>query len=94
MTTMKIMAAIAASSLLAVLSLSPVYAEDVPAMEKEQMDGSAKPDVDPGASKGPDAPIPMQEKEQMDGSAQPDVDPGASKGADQPIPTQEQEQME
>jgi len=53
------------------MSLSPVYAEEekeksVPEMEKEQMDDSAKPDVDPGASKGPDKPIPEQEKEDME----------------------------
>ena len=71
MSTKKAVAAIAASSLLAFLSLSPAYAEEekeksIPEMEKEQMDGSAKPDVDPGASKGTDKPIPEQEKEQME----------------------------
>ena len=71
MSTKKAVAAIAASSLLAFLSLSPVYAEDekkksIPEMEKEQMDDSAKPDVDPGASKGADKPIPEQEKKQME----------------------------
>ena len=73
MSTKKAVAAIAASSLLAFLSLSPVYADShekkeqsIPEMEKEQMDDSAKPDVDPGASKGTDKPIPEQEKEQME----------------------------
>ena len=71
MSTKKAVAAIAASSLLAFLSLSPVYAEEekeksIPEMEKEQMDDSAKPDVDPGASKGTDKPIPEQEKEQIE----------------------------
>ena len=71
MSMKKAVVAVAASSLLAFLSLSPVYAEDekeksIPEMEKEQMDDSAKPDVDPGASKGPDKPIPEQEKKQME----------------------------
>lgn len=71
MSTKKTVAVLAASSLLAFLSLSPVYAEEekeksIPEMEKEQMDNSAKPDVDPGASKGTDKPIPEQEKEQME----------------------------
>jgi hypothetical protein len=71
MSTKKAIAAITASSLLALLSLSPVYAEEekeksIPEMEKEQVDSSAKPDVDPNASKGPDKPIPEQEKKQME----------------------------
>jgi len=94
MSTKKAIAALAASSLLAFLSLPPAFAEDMPQMEKEQMDDSAQPDVDPGASKGADKSIPEQEKEQMDDSAKPDVDPGASKGPDKPIPEQEEEQME
>ena len=65
MSTKKAVAAIAASSLLAFLSLSPVYAEDMPMMEKKQM-GGAGPDVDPGASKGPDKSMPMMEKKQME----------------------------
>lgn len=73
MSTKKAFAAIAASSLLAFLSLSPALADEhekkdpsIPEMEKEQMDDSAKPDVDPAASKGADAPIPEQEKKDME----------------------------
>ena len=33
--------------------------------------------MDPGASKGPDAPIVTQEREQLNNSAQPDVPMGA-----------------
>jgi len=94
MSTNRVLAGLATSSLLVFLYAVPAYAEDMPQMEKEQMDDSAKPDVDPGASKGADKSIPEQEKEQMDDSAKPDVDPGASKGPDNPIPEQEKEQME
>ena len=73
MSTKKAIAALAASSLLAFLSLSPAFADShdkkdpsIPEMEKEQMDDSAKPVVDPGASKGADAPIPEQEKKDME----------------------------
>ena len=73
MSTKKAIAAVAASSLLAFLSLSPAFADShdkkdpsIPEMEKEQMDDSAKPDVDPAASKGADAPIPEQEKKDME----------------------------
>ncbi len=71
MSTKKAVAALAASSLLAFLALSPVYAEEekeksIPEMEKEQVEITAEPDVDPGASKGADKPIPEQEKEPME----------------------------
>ena len=71
MSTKNAVAAVAASGLLAFMWLSPVHAQEkkeqpIPEMEKEQIDDSAKPDVDPGASKGPDKPIPEQEKEQME----------------------------
>ena len=66
MSTKKAVSVVAASSPLAFLCLSPVYAEEkdpsIPEMEQEQMDDSAKPDIDPGASEEPDEPIPEQEQ--------------------------------
>ncbi len=49
----KAFTALAAASIPALLILSPVYAESIPNQEKHQLDNSAQPDVDPGASKGP-----------------------------------------
>ena len=78
----KALAGLAASSLLVFLVAAPAYAEDIPEMEKEGIEGTG-PDVDPGASKGADKSIVEQEKEQMEGTG-PNVKPGAT-GADKPI---------
>lgn len=80
MSTKKTLAIIAASSALALFSLSPVYAEDIVTEEQDQLNDSAQPDVDPGASKGADLPIVTQERMQLNNSAEPDVPMGA--GAD------------
>jgi hypothetical protein len=80
MPTYKTIAVLAASSALAIFAFTPVYAESIPQEEKDQLTDSAKPNVDPGASKGADAPIVKQEREQLNNSAQPDVPMGA--GAD------------
>jgi hypothetical protein len=76
----KTLSVLAASSALALFALSPVYAEDIVTEEQEQLDNSAQPDVDPGASKGPDAPIVDQERMQLGNDPGPDVPMGA--GAD------------
>jgi hypothetical protein len=86
MSTKKTIAGLAASSLLVFLVAAPAYAEDMPEMEKEQIEGTG-PDVDPGASKGSDKSIVEQEKEQLEGTG-PNVKPGAT-GADKPIPEME-----
>ena len=86
MSAKKALAGLAASSLLVFLVAAPAYAEDMPEMEKKQIEGTG-PDVDPGASKGPDKSIVEQEKEQMEGTG-PNVKPGAT-GADKPIPEME-----
>jgi hypothetical protein len=80
MSTIKTLSVLAASSALALFALSPVYAQSIPEMEQEQLDNSAQPDVDPGASKGKDAPIVDQERMQLGNEPGPDVDMG--KGAD------------
>lgn len=76
----KTLSVLAASGVLALFALSPVNAQSIPQMEQEQLDNSAQPDVDPGASKGPDAPISTQEQMQLGNSPDPDVPMGA--GAD------------
>ena len=91
MSTKKTLAALAASSLLVFLYAAPAYAEDMPEMEKKQIEGTG-PNVDPGASKGPDKSIVEQEKEQIE-SAGPNVKPGAT-GADKPLPEMEKKQIE
>ncbi len=78
MSTNKTLSVLAASSVLAFFAFSPVYAESIPQQEQNQLNNSAQPDVDPGASKGPDAPIVTQEREQLNNSSQPDVLPGRS----------------
>lgn len=97
MSTNKTLAVLAASGVLALFAFAPAYAEDIPEMEQQQLDNSAQPDVDPGASKGPDAPIVTQEREQLNNSAEPDVLPDAS-GPNAPsmesIPEQEQKDIE
>ena len=86
MSTKKTLAGLAASSLLVFLVAAPAYAEDIPEMEQKQIEGTG-PDVDPGASKGPDKSIVEQEREQLEGTG-PNVKPGAT-GADKPIPEME-----
>lgn len=97
MSTNKTLAVLAASSALAIFAFTPVYAQDIPQMEQNQLDDSTQPDVDPGASKGPDAPIVTQEREQLNNSAEPDVLPDAD-GPNAPsmesIPQQEQQDIE
>ncbi len=61
--------------------LSTANAESLPKMEREQIGNSARPDVDPNASRGPDASIVKQEKDQFGNSAQPNVGSSASQGS-------------
>jgi hypothetical protein len=64
---------------LTALAASSLYAQSNVAEEIQQLDGSAVPDVDPGASKGPDKPIVAHETVQLDGSAAPNVSSRAEK---------------
>jgi len=93
MSTKKTFAVLAASSTLAMFALSPVYAQSIPEMEQEQLDNSAQPDVDPGASKGADAPIVDQERMQLGNEPGPDVKEPSMKGGES-IPTEEQKDIE
>ena len=92
MPTKKTIAALGASSLLAFLCAAPVFAEDIPKMEKQEIEG-AGPNVDPGASKGKNPSIVKQEKERLQGTG-PNVDPGASKGKDPSIVEQEKKDLQ
>jgi hypothetical protein len=93
MSTKKTLSVLAASSALALFAFSPVYAEDIPQMEQDQLNDSAQPDVDPGASKGPDAPITDEERMQLGNSPDPDVSEPSMKGGES-IPTEEQQDIE
>ncbi|HEX2842395.1 hypothetical protein [Hyphomicrobium sp.] len=84
--------AVLGASLLALLFALPAFAEDLPKMEKQNIEGSG-PDVDASASKGKDPSIVKQEQEQLQGSG-PDVDPGASQGKDPSIVDQEKKDLQ
>jgi hypothetical protein len=97
MTTNKTLSVLAASSVLAFFALSPAYAQSIPEEEQQQLDNSAQPDVDPGASKGPDAPITDEEKMQLGNQPGPDVLPDASgpnSKSQESIPSEEQKDIE
>jgi hypothetical protein len=68
MSTSKIIAIIAASSMLGALSFAPAFAESIPQEEIDQYSGSSKPDVDAGASRGSDESIVRQEQNQFGNS--------------------------
>jgi hypothetical protein len=89
MLTKKALTALAASSLLTLLALSPVHAESIPAEEAQQLTNSAAPDVDPGASKGTDKSIVVQERMQLNNSAGPNVASRSEKGGET-LPEMEQ----
>ena len=81
MSTNKALTALAASSLLSLLTLSTAYAQSPSADEKQQLGNSAQPDVDPGASQGTDKPIDTQEDQQLNNSTQENVPTDSSNGA-------------
>lgn len=82
MSISKALGIVAAASIPALFVLSPVHAESIPTQEKHQLDNSALPDVDPGASRGADKSIVDQEKAQLDNSAEPNVPSRAEKGGE------------
>ena len=92
----KTLSVLAASGVLALFALAPVNAQSIPEMEQEQLNDSAQPDVDPGASKGPDASIVDQERMQLGNSPDPDVPMGADAdtSGDPSIVKQEQDTIE
>ena len=86
----KIIAVLAASSALALFAVTSASADPIVKEEQEQMGNSAAPDVDPGASKGPDKPIVTQEKDQLNNSMGTNVPEPSMKGGET-LPEMEQE---
>jgi hypothetical protein len=84
----KTLTILAASTALALFSLSPVYAEDIEQMEKP-LDNSNLPAAEPGSERGTDKPISDQERMQLGNSPQPDVPERSEKGGES-IPEMEQ----
>lgn len=76
MPTKRTVTAVAASAL-TLFFLSPAFAQDerrqgdpdpsLPQMQKDQIEDTARPDVDSRASQGRDLPITEQERQQMEG---------------------------
>ena len=89
----KIIAVLAASSALALFAVTSATADPIVKEEQEQMGNSAAPDVDPGASKGPDKPIVTQEKDQLNNSTGTNVPEPSIKGG-QSIPSEEKKGIE
>ena len=89
----KIIAVLAASSALALVAVTSASADPIVKEEQEQMGNSAAPDVDPGASKGPDKPIVTQEKDQLNNSTGTNVPEPSIKGG-QSIPSEEKKGIE
>jgi hypothetical protein len=84
----KTLTILAASTALALFSLSPVYAEDIEQMEKP-LDNSNLPAAEPGSERGTDKPIADQERMQLGNSPEPNVKERSEKGGES-IPEMEQ----
>ena len=89
MSTSKIIAVVAASAMVGLFSAS-AYAELIPQEEIQQYSGSAKPDVDPGASKGSDESIVKQEQNQF-GNDPADLSEGLQEKGGKTLPQMEKE---
>jgi hypothetical protein len=90
MSTSKIIAIIAASSMLGALSFAPAFAESIPQEEIDQYSGSSKPDVDAGASRGSDESIVKQEQNQF-GNDPADLSEGRSERGGESLPQMEEQ---
>ena len=73
MSTSKVIAVLAATAMVGLFSAS-AFAESIPQEEIQQYSGSDKPDVDAGASKGPDDSIVDQEQNQYGNEPAKDLD--------------------
>jgi hypothetical protein len=93
MTSNKLIALLAASSALALFAVTSASADPIVKEQQDQIGNSAAPDVDPGASKGPDKPIVTQEKDQLDNSTSTNV-PEPSKKGGESIPSMEKKGIE
>ena len=90
MSTTKIIAVLAATAMVGLFSAS-AFAESIPQEEIQQYSGSDKPDVDAGASKGPDASIVDQEQNQFGNEPAKDLDPNVQGKGGESLPQMEQE---
>lgn len=91
MSTSKIIALVAATSMLGMLSFAPAFAESIPQEEIDQYSGSSKPDVDPGASRGSDDSIVDQEQNQFGNDPAKDLGPELQERGGESLPQMEQE---
>jgi hypothetical protein len=91
MSTSKIIAIIAASSMLGALSFAPAFAESIPQEETDQYSGSSKPDVDPGASRGSDESIVKQEQNQYGNDPAKDLGPERQGKGGESLPQMEEQ---
>jgi len=92
MVSNKIIAVLAVSSALALFAASAANAESIVKEEQQQLGNSAAPDVDPGASQGPDKSIVTQERMQLGNSPGPNVPEPSMKGG-QSIPDLEKKDL-
>ena len=90
MSTSKIIAVIAASAMVGLFSASAI-AESIPQEEINQYSGSAKPDVDAGASRGSDESIVKQEQNQFGNAPAKDLDANVQAGGGEDLPAMEQD---
>jgi hypothetical protein len=86
----KVIAIIAASSMLGALSFAPAFAESIPQEEINQYSGSSKPDVDAGASRGSDESIVKQEQNQY-GNDPADLSEGRQERGGESLPQMEEQ---
>jgi hypothetical protein len=90
MSTTKIIAVLAATAMVGLFSAS-AFAESIPQEEIDQYSGSSKPDVDPGASKGPDESIVKQEQNQYGNEPAKDLDKNRPLGGGESLPQMEEQ---
>jgi len=90
MSTSQIIAVLAATAMAGFFATSAM-AESIPQQERDQFSGSARPDVDPGASRGSDDSIVKQEQNQFGNDPARDYDTGRHAGGGEDLPALEQE---
>ena len=90
MSTSKIIAALAATAMVGLFSAS-AFAESIPQEEIQQFSGSDKPDVDAGASKGPDESIVKQEQNQFGNEPAKDLDKNVTAKGGETLPQMEEQ---
>jgi hypothetical protein len=92
MSTTKIIAVLAATAMVGLFSAS-AFAESIPQEEIQQYSGSDKPDVDAGASKGPDESIVKQEQNQFGNEPAKDLDANRAARGGETLPQMEKDDL-